>query len=143
VLQFKDKVVILAIGGTWYPNCRDEAPFLVELYRKFHGQGLEIVGLNFEASGSLSDDKPRIDSFIREFSVPYAILYAGAIGEVTEKLPQIENFGAYPTTVYLGRDGRVASIHAGFASTATGEAHTDLEHDVTELLQRLLDNKLN
>jgi thiol-disulfide isomerase/thioredoxin len=135
---FKNKVVILAIGGTWCPNCRDEAPFLVELYRKFHDQGLEIVGLYFEASGNLEDDKPRIESFTREFSVPFPILYAGAIGEVTEKLPQIENFGAYPTTIYLGRDGRVASIHAGFASSATGEAHTDLGRDVTELLQRLL-----
>lgn len=139
--QLKNKVVILAIGGTWCPNCRDEAPFLVGLYRKFHAQGLEIVGLSFEASGNLEEDKPRIDSFISEFSVPYPILYAGAIGEVPEKLPQIENFGAYPTTIYLGRDGRVAGIHAGFASAATGEAHTDLERDVTELVQGLLNEK--
>jgi thiol-disulfide isomerase/thioredoxin len=141
--QFKNKVVILAIGGTWCPNCRDEAPLLVELYQKFHDQGLEIVGLNFEASGNLADDKPRVESFIEEFSVPYPILYVGTIGEVTEKLPQIENFGAYPTTIYLGRDGLVASIHAGFASSATGEAHNDLERDVTGLLQRLLNEKVN
>lgn len=137
--RFKNKVVILAIGGTWCPNCRDEAPFLVDLYRKFHEQGLEIVALNFEASGNVDDDRPRIESFVREFSVPYLVLYAGAIGEVTAKLPQIENFGAYPTTIYLGRNGRVAGIHAGFASSATGKAHTDLEREVSELLQRLLD----
>lgn len=141
--QFKGKVVVLAIGGTWCPNCRDEAPFLVDLYHRFHDQGLEIVAVNFEANGSLEEDRPHIESFIKEFSVPYAVLYAGAIGEVSDKLPQIENFGAYPTTIYLGRDGRVASIHAGFASPATGEAHTNLERDVTELLRRLLDEKPN
>lgn len=139
--QFKGKVVLLAIGGTWCPNCRDEAPFLVDLYHRYHAQGLEIVALNFEATGDPVEDKPRIASFIREFSVPYPILYAGAIQDVQEKLPQISNFGAYPTTIYLGRDGRVARIHAGFASTATGEAHIDLEGEVNELVKRLLDAK--
>jgi len=136
--QFQGKVVILAIGGTWCPNCRDEAPFLVDLYHRFHNQGLEIVGLNFEANGSLDEDKPRIESFVKEFSVPYPVLYAGAIGEVNEKLPQIQNFGAYPTTIYLGRDGRVASIHAGFASTATGQANTELQQEVDTLVKHLL-----
>jgi thiol-disulfide isomerase/thioredoxin len=137
--QFRNKVVLLAIGGTWCPNCRDEAPFLVDLYKRYHSRGLEIVGLNFEAAGDLTDDKPRIESFIKEFSVPYTVLYAGEIHDVKDKLPQLANFGAYPTTVYLGRDGRVASIHAGFASAATGKAHTDLERDVNALVERLLE----
>jgi thiol-disulfide isomerase/thioredoxin len=139
--QFKNRVVILAVGGTWCPNCRDEAPFLVDLYKKYHAQGLEILGLNFEASGDLADDKPRIEAFIHEFSVPYPVLYAGAIPEVKDKLPQLANFGAYPTTIYLARDGHVASIHAGFASSATGEAHSSLQHEVNELVEQLLDGK--
>ena len=139
--QFRNKVVILTIGGTWCPNCRDEAPFLVELYKRFHAQGLEIVGLNFEASGEFAEDKPRIASFVKEFSVPYPVLYGGAIPDVKEKLPQIVNFGAYPTTIYLGRDGRVASVHAGFASLATGEAHMALENEVEQLVERLLSER--
>ncbi|MBV9886908.1 MAG: TlpA family protein disulfide reductase, partial [Acidobacteria bacterium] len=114
--QFKNEVVILAIGGTWCPNCRDETPFLVDLYQRFHSRGLEIVGLNFEAAGDLAEDKPSIESFVKEFSVPYPILYAGAIPDVKDKLPQLVNFGAYPTTIFLGRDGRVSTVHAGFAS---------------------------
>jgi len=140
--RFKNKVVVLAIGGTWCPNCRDEAPFLVELYKRFHAQGLEIVGLNFEASGDPAEDKPRIQSFVNEFSVPYPILYAGAIPDVKDKLPQLVNFGAYPTTIYLNRDGRVAGVHAGFASAATGEAHTALKSDEEELVERLLGEKV-
>jgi thiol-disulfide isomerase/thioredoxin len=139
--QFRNKVVILTIGGTWCPNCRDEAPFLVGLYKRFHAQGLEIVGLNFEASGDFVEDKPRIESFVKEFSVPYPVLYAGEIHDVKDKLPQIANFGAYPTTIFLNRDGRVATVHAGFASAATGEAHTALEYDVEQLVERLLSEK--
>src|ERR1700678_2016138 len=46
--RFHGKVVLVAIGGSWCPNCHDEAPYLEELYRKYHKSGLEVVGLSFE-----------------------------------------------------------------------------------------------
>jgi hypothetical protein len=48
------------------------------------------------------------------------------------------NFGAYPTTIYLGRDGRVRSVHAGFASPATGEEYVRLKSEIQALVERLL-----
>jgi hypothetical protein len=57
---------------------------------------------------------------------------------INEALPQIVNFGAYPTTIYLGRDGRVRSVHAGFASPATGAEHVRLKQELRELTERLL-----
>ena len=44
--QFDGKVVIVAIGGSWCPNCHDEAPLLESLYKQFHSQGLEGVNLS-------------------------------------------------------------------------------------------------
>jgi thiol-disulfide isomerase/thioredoxin len=136
--RFQGKVLLLTIGGTWCPNCRDEAPFLVALYKDYHARGLEIVGLNFEAAGDATEDNPRIAEFIREFGVPYPVLLAGAIGDVKDKLPQIVNFGAYPTTIFLGRDGRVRSVHAGFASSATGEASAELAQETRKTVNQLL-----
>ncbi len=53
--QFDGKVVIVAIGGSWCPNCHDEAPFLESLYKQFHDKGLEIVNLSFEEADQLQD----------------------------------------------------------------------------------------
>ena len=136
--QFRGKVVLVTIGGTWCPNCRDEAPFLVDLYRKYHARGLEIVSLSFEAAGDPLQGKHRIASFIKEFAIPYPVLLAGAIEEVPDKLPQLVGFGAYPTTIYLGRDGRVRGIHAGFASSATGEASALLARETQSTIEHLL-----
>ena len=136
--RFRGKVVLLTIGGTWCPNCRDEAPFLVDLYKQYHTRGLEIVSLNFEAADDPAEDKPRIASFIKEFGIPYPVLLAGAEGEVPEKLPQLVHFGAYPTTIFLGRDGRVRSVHAGFASSATGEASAELARETKSNIDHLL-----
>ena len=33
--RFQGKVLLVAVGGSWCPNCHDEAPYLEELYRKY------------------------------------------------------------------------------------------------------------
>jgi thiol-disulfide isomerase/thioredoxin len=142
--QLRGKVMILAIGGSWCPNCHDEAPFLTELYKDYKAKGLEIVALMFENDLDPKVLRPRVVSFIKRYNVQYPLLIAGTTQPtptskvIAEALPQLVNFGAYPTTIVLGRDGRVRSVHAGFPSAATGAEHTRYKKDVRELLERLL-----
>ena len=135
--RFRGKVVIVAIGGSWCPNCHDEAPFLEELYRKYHSRGLEIVGLFFEEADQLKDPT-RVRAFIRQYGIEYPMLLAGETGELNAKLPQAVNRNASPTTFDRRRDGRVRSVHAGFAGRASGAFHDELKRDVTKLVERLL-----
>ena len=135
--QFHGKPFIVSIGGTWCPNCMDEAPFLVELYNQYHAQGLEIVGLNFE-SGDMPYDRARVKSFVARYGIPYPVLIAGATDKAASELPQLVNFSAFPTTIFVGRDGRVKGIHDGFASVATGQEHVKLKLETDAFVQRLL-----
>jgi thiol-disulfide isomerase/thioredoxin len=142
--RFRGKVVLLTIGGSWCPNCHDEAPFLSELYADYRARGLEIVGLMFENDPDPKVARPRVQSFIKRYDVKYAMLIAGTVNPspssktINEALPQVVNFGAYPTTILLGRDGRVRNVHAGFASPATGEEHVRLKREMREIIERLL-----
>jgi thiol-disulfide isomerase/thioredoxin len=142
--QFAGKVVILSIGGSWCPNCHDEAPFLSALYKDFHARGLEIVGLMFENDPDPKLSRPRVESFVKRYAVQYPMLIAGTTQAsptsktIDEALPQLVNFGAYPTTIFIGRDGRVRSVHAGFASPATGDEHVRLVEEIRALVERLL-----
>ncbi len=136
--EFRGKAVVLTIGGTWCPNCHDEVPFLVALYKQFRAQGLEVVGLNFELDPELSRARPRVLAFIKRYGVEFPMLVPGTPDEVSTKLPQLVNFGVYPTTIFIGRDGRVRSVHTGFASAATGEEHLRLEREERELVEQLL-----
>ncbi len=135
--QFKDKVVIVNITGSWCPNCHDEAPFLAELYRQFHAQGLEIVALDFEETEQRKDPA-RLHAFIKKYGIDYTYLLAGEPSELQAKIPQAENLNAWPTTFFLGRDGKVRAIHAGFAAKASGQYNAELKHEVTETVERLL-----
>lgn len=139
--RFKDKVVIVTIGGSWCPNCHDEAPVLQEFYDLYRAQGLEVVGLAFEYTGNAERDLEQVKIFARRHGIEYPMLYAGATDETEKKLPQLVNFGAYPTAIYIGRDGLVKHIHAGFEGKATGERFTRLKAEMEELIKELLSAK--
>jgi peroxiredoxin len=135
--QFRGKVVIVSIAGSWCPNCHDEAPFFTELYRKYHSKGLEIVALSFEEEAQLKDPV-RLRAFIKRYGIDYTVLLPGEPKELNDKVPQGENLNAFPTSFYIGRDGRVKSVHAGFPGKSTGKFHDEAKAEITALVARLL-----
>jgi thiol-disulfide isomerase/thioredoxin len=138
--RFAGKVVIVAIGGSWCPNCHDETPFLVDLYKKYRSRGLEIVELSFEEEAQLKDPV-RVRAFIKKYGVDYTVLLPGEPKDLNAKVPQGVNLNSFPTTFFLGRDGRVRSAHAGFPGKASGKFHEETIHEVTALVERLLAEK--
>lgn len=138
--QFAGKAVIVTLTGSWCPNCHDEAPFLLELYGKYHSRGLEIVSLGFEYTGELERDRTQLRAFAKLQHIPWPVLLAGTTddGDVQRKLPQLASFGAFPTTLFLGRDHKVAAVHAGFAGPANPDEHRKLKQETDLLVQKLL-----
>lgn len=138
--SLRGKVVIVAIGGSWCPNCHDEAPFLESLYKQFHTQGLEILNLNFE-DGDQFNNPTRLRAFIARYGLSYPVLLAGHRDELNQVIPGVNNLNSWPTSFFIGRDGRVKEIHAGFAGPANPTGYAELRHDITVLVQRLLSAK--
>ncbi len=125
------------MGGSWCPNCHDEAPFLESLYKQFHSRGLEIVDLSFEEVDQLQDPT-RLRAFIARYGLTYTVLVAGTPDQLAEKIPQGEHLNCWPTSFILGRDGRVKEVHAGFAGPANKPAHEALQREVTGVVEHLL-----
>ena len=138
--RFKGKVVIVSIGGSWCPNCHDEAPLLVDLYRKYKSQGLEIVELSFEEEDQLKDPV-QLRAFIKNYGIQYPVLIAGQPSQEAEKVPQAVDLNTFPATFFIGRDGLVKSIHAGYAGKATGALHEELVSEINATLAKLLSAK--
>jgi thiol-disulfide isomerase/thioredoxin len=138
--RFKDKVVLVDIFGTWCPNCHDEAPLLVELDRKYRDKGLAVVGLAYEYTDDIERNRKQIEIYKKKYGIDFPVLMAGTTneGEIARTLPQLEGFGAYPTTIFIGRDGRVRKIHAGFSGPATGERHGEVKREFDETIASLL-----
>jgi thiol-disulfide isomerase/thioredoxin len=137
--RFRNKVVLLDVFGTWCPNCHDEAPVLQSLYAEFHKRGLEIVGLSYEYVDDRARSLRLIDVYRHKYGIGFPLLLVGTTdpGQIEKTLPQLRNFGAYPTTIFLDRHGRVRLIHAGFSGPATGrldEVRQNFERTIVKLL---------
>jgi thiol-disulfide isomerase/thioredoxin len=138
--RFQGKVVIVSISGSWCPNCHDEAPFLVELYKKYKKQGLEIVSLSFEEEAQIKNPV-RLRAFNKRYGIDYTVLIPGEPKELNDKVTQGVNLNSFPTTFFLGRDGRVRSAHAGFPGKASGKFHEETKAEIIALVERLLAEK--
>jgi len=138
--RFRGKVVIVDIFGTWCPTCHDAAPALVDLYRKYHDRGLEVVGLAYEVTGDTAVDGAVVRRFRDKFGITFPLLLAGMNdGESPGATqPQLSGPIAFPTMIFLDRTGHVRKVHAGFYGPATGEAHDALVRDLEETVRHLL-----
>ena len=66
----RGKVVVVSFWATWCPPCRTEMPVLDALYRRYHGQGLEMIGLSADRPHDRSD----VQKVMQSFSYPAAML---------------------------------------------------------------------
>jgi thiol-disulfide isomerase/thioredoxin len=138
--RFKGKVVLVNLTGSWCPNCHDEAPFLAGLYEKYRAQGLEIVGLDFEHADQIGNPW-RLKAFLKKYGLTYTVLLVGQPSEVQEKLPQAVNLKAWPTSFFLGRDGKVRRVHVGFTSPGNASHDAALKAEITREIEALLAEK--
>ncbi len=121
--KYKDKVVMVQILGTWCPNCMDETALYTDFYKKHKDKGLEIIGLAFESGETLAEVKPVLDRYIKHFDIGYDVLFAGKASKkvASEALPMLTKVMSFPTTIFIGRDGKVRKIHTGFSGPATSK----------------------
>jgi thiol-disulfide isomerase/thioredoxin len=138
--RFRGKVVLVNIFGSWCPNCNDEAPLLAAWNRKYRSSGLEIVGLAYEFTGNAARDREMVRRFAERYGVEYTLLLAGVSdkSKASATLPDLTRVIAYPTTVFIGRDGKVKRIYSGFSGPGTGKHYDELRSEIESLIEKLL-----
>ena len=136
--RFKGKALAVDIMGTWCHNCMDESPVLEKLYQEYAKDGFEIVGLSFEVQDNAELGRKNLTLFSDRYGLTYPLLYCGDVSEanVDKQInSQLENFFAYPTTLFIDRGGRVKTIHTGFQGPATGDRYLAQVQKLRELAQ--------
>jgi thiol-disulfide isomerase/thioredoxin len=138
--RFQGKVVLVTLGGTWCPNCHDEARFLVPFYRDYRERGFEIVALMFERHGEFAKAAQAVRNYRRDLGIEFPTLVAGLseTDEASKALPMLSGIYGYPTAILVDRNGTVRDIHTGFAGPATGRHHEEYVQEFRDEVERLL-----
>ena len=137
--KYKDKVVIVQILGSWCPNCWDETFFLAEFHKEYRDQGVEIIALAYERTDDFEKNTTLIRRLKKNAKAEYEFCVAGKVGKSAgESLPMLNHIMAYPTTLFVDREGKVRKIHTGFSGPATGEHFEQLTGEFRAAVEELL-----
>ena len=70
------------------------------------------MAIDFEPSVQLQDIS-RLKAFIQRYGIEYTYLVAGEPAQLNDKIPQTESLNAWPTTLFVGRDGFAPADNTG------------------------------
>ncbi|MGP0071818.1 MAG: TlpA family protein disulfide reductase [Bryobacteraceae bacterium] len=110
----RGQVVLINYWASWCAPCRQETPGLIDLARDYRYKGLSMVGIAIDEGG-----KPAVESFLREFHLPYPVLMPDLAS------PSAPAIDALPTTVLVDRNGRVAKSYVGAVRESIFRADVD------------------
>lgn len=141
---YRGKVVILQLLGTWCPNCMDETRFLAPWYDENKDRGVEVIGLAYETKDDFNYASARVKKMIEKIGVHYKVVIAGTNDKENRaaSLPMLNALVAFPTTIFIGKDGKVKKIHTGFSGPGTGEYFERFKEEFNTTVDSLLNEDL-
>ncbi|MFF4408950.1 TlpA family protein disulfide reductase [Streptomyces sp. NPDC001262] len=102
--EFKGKIVVLNVWGSWCSPCRAEAKNLVKVANDYKDKGVQFVGLD-----TRDPDPSNAIAFEKEFAVPYPSLHDSS-GKLLLRFPKGSlNPQAIPSTIFIDRNGKIAA----------------------------------
>src|SRR5258708_14749481 len=116
--DLRGTAVVLDFWATWCGPCRAEAPIMERLSRRWHDQGVVVVGVNTD-----TPDQGDPGAFARLAGLTYPI-----VQDPTSEVAKRYGVVGLPTLVVVSPTGRVSAVRSG----VTGEA--ELERLVRQAL---------
>lgn len=140
--DWKGKVTLVQIMGTWCPNCTDESRFVKSMYEKYAAQGLQVVPVSFERGTDKQVSFTRINSQAKQMALPYPV-YLGSGAESPQKsaaivFAQLNHVMSFPTLILIGKDGKVKKVWTGFYGPGTGVHYIEHTAEIEDAVLRLL-----
>ncbi len=101
--EYRGQVVLINFWASWCGPCRQEMPLLDRLHHRYEDTGFAVLGINVEG------DSDSAQEIVDKTKVTFPILI-----DVGQKVSELYNLEAMPSTVVVDRDGIIRYIHLGY-----------------------------
>lgn len=137
--KYENKALIIQLFGTWCPNSFDQTNYLVEWYNSKKPENVEILASSYEANYSMEYGLKRIDEYIDDNEIPYEVVLGGRLSKSSAAMPFsfIDRIEAFPTLVFVDKQGYVRYVHSYFNGPATGSYYDEFDQRFGEIITEL------
>ncbi|MBD2846803.1 redoxin domain-containing protein [Paenibacillus sp. IB182496] len=97
--DYEGKALVITFWGTFCPPCVKEMPEFQKQYERWQGEDLEILAIN------LSESDLPVRNFVQQHGLEFPILR-----DVKRKVEREYGLKVYPTTFFVGKDGKIKEI---------------------------------
>ncbi len=111
--DYRGKVVVVNVWGSWCPPCRAEAPMLAAAARDLAPKGVVFLGID-----SRDPSAAAARAFVRRFRIPYPSIYDQQ-GSTLLAFRGTLSPKSIPSTVIIDRRGRVSASVLGEITRTT------------------------
>lgn len=101
--EYRGQVVLINFWASWCGPCRQEMPVLDRLHNRYEDAGFLVLGVNVEGEA-----KPA-QKIVDKTNVTFPVLI-----DKDQKVSELYNLEAMPSTIVVDRDGIVRYIHRGY-----------------------------
>jgi peroxiredoxin len=116
--DYKGKVTVLDFWASWCKPCKEEFPFLIDLYEQYSEKDFSILTVN------LDTELDNFKKFIKKLNkdVPFKIIL-----DPDSKIPTLYNIESIPNVFILDKKGVIRYIHIGFTSSEKENFKKEIE----------------
>ncbi|MHB9112529.1 MAG: TlpA disulfide reductase family protein [Thermoleophilia bacterium] len=121
--DYKGKVVLLNIWATWCNPCREEMPYMEQLYQNMKGKPFEILAVSIDTRGSRD-----VEPFVKKLGLTFPILL-----DSDKKVNNLYQATGVPETFIIDKNGIVRQHILGPVNWASSQAPENMliKHLVT------------
>jgi len=106
--DFKGKVVLLDFWASWCVPCREEMPFLIDLYNRYHKSPFEIIAINIDTK--LDNARKFMDQLSE--NIRFTV-----VKDSEQQIPPKYQINGMPTSVLIDKKGIIRFWHTGFKAS--------------------------
>ena len=101
--EHRGEVIYLDFWASWCGPCRKSFPWMNKIEAEYKQQGFSVISVNLDANKALAT------KFLNEMPASFTVIY-----DPKGKIAKHFKIQGMPSSMLIGRDGKIKSRHTGF-----------------------------